>query len=86
MLLSCTDSIPERGDLVEDLLAIDDVVSVQELVTAVGESDRDISPVATTLLEMGLELAHEVLVRSQETTPSGGSIRNKTARRGYHRR
>ncbi|MFB6361501.1 MAG: Lrp/AsnC family transcriptional regulator [Halobacteriales archaeon] len=79
MLLFCTASIPERGDLVEEILAIDGVVSVQELitgeqnllVTAVGESDRDITPVANTLLEMGLEVADEVLVRSQETTPFG---------------
>ena len=51
MLLFCTASIPERGDLVPEILAIDGVVSVQELVTgeqnllvtAVGESDSDIT-------------------------------------------
>jgi DNA-binding Lrp family transcriptional regulator len=80
MLLFCTASIPERGDLVEDILAIDGVVSVQELVTgeenllvtAVGESDSDITPVAQELLDMGLTVADEVLVRSHETTPFGG--------------
>ena len=80
MLLYCTASIPERGGLVEDILAIDGVVSVQELVTgeqnllvtAVGESDSDITPVAQELLEMGLTVADEVLVRSHETTPFGG--------------
>jgi len=79
MLLFCTASIPERGDLVPDILAIDGVVSVQELVTgeqnllvtAVGESDSDITPVAQELLEMGLTVADEVLVRSHETTPFG---------------
>jgi DNA-binding Lrp family transcriptional regulator len=79
MLLYCTASIPERGGLVEDILAIDGVVSVQELVTgeqnllvtAVGESDSDITPVAQELLEMGLTVADEVLVRSHETTPFG---------------
>ena len=79
MLLYCTASIPERGDLVPDILAIDGVVSVQELVTgeqnllvtAVGESDSDITPVAQELLEMGLTVADEVLVRSHETTPFG---------------
>ncbi|MFB6167715.1 MAG: Lrp/AsnC family transcriptional regulator, partial [Haloferacaceae archaeon] len=53
MLLFCTASIPERGDLIPDILAIDGVVSVQELVTgeqnllvtAVGESDDDITPI-----------------------------------------
>ncbi len=79
MLLFCTASIPERGELVPEILAIDGVVSVQELVTgeqnllvtAVGESDDDITPVAHELLEMGLTVADEVLVRSHETTPFG---------------
>jgi Lrp/AsnC family leucine-responsive transcriptional regulator len=79
MLLYCSASIPERGDLVPDILAIDGVVSVQELVTgeqnllvtAVGESDSDITPVAQELLNMGLTVADEVLVRSHETTPFG---------------
>jgi DNA-binding Lrp family transcriptional regulator len=79
MLLYCTASIPERGDLVADILEIDGVVSVQELVTgeqnllvtAVGESDGDITPVAQELLNMGLTVADEVLVRSHETTPFG---------------
>jgi DNA-binding Lrp family transcriptional regulator len=79
MLLFCTASIPERGGLIPAILAIDGVVSVQELVTgdenllvtAVGESDTDITPVAQALLDMGLTVADEVLVRSHETTPFG---------------
>ncbi|MEZ3117467.1 Lrp/AsnC family transcriptional regulator [Halobaculum sp. MBLA0147] len=79
MLLYCTASIPDRGDLVPEILAIDGVVSVQELVTgeqnllvtAVGESDSDITPVAQELLDLGLTVADEVLVRSHETTPFG---------------
>ncbi|MFC4408285.1 Lrp/AsnC family transcriptional regulator [Haloarchaeobius iranensis] len=79
MLLYCTATIPERGDLVPDILDIDGVVSVQELVTgeqnllvtAVGETDGDITPVAQELLDMGLTVADEVLVRSHETTPFG---------------
>ena len=79
MLLYCTASIPERGDLIPEILEIDGVVSVQELVTgeenllvtAVGESDSDITPVAQALLDMGLTVADEVLVRSHETTPFG---------------
>src|SRR6056297_3315727 len=62
MLLFCTASIPERGDLIPEILDIDGVVSVQELVTGdenllvtmVGESDSDITPVAQALLDMGL--------------------------------
>jgi len=79
MLLFCTASIPERGDLIPEVLDINGVVSVQELVTgdenllvtAVGETDDDITPVAQELLEMGLTVADEVLVRSHETTPFG---------------
>jgi Lrp/AsnC family leucine-responsive transcriptional regulator len=79
MLLFCTASIPERGDRIPEILDIDGVVSVQELVTgeqnllvtAVGESDSDITPVAQQLLELGLTVADEVLVRSHETTPFG---------------
>jgi len=79
MLLFCTASIPERGELIPDILEIDGVVSVQELVTGeqnllvtvVGKTDDDITPVAQKLLEMGLTVADEVLVRSHETKPFG---------------
>lgn len=77
MLLFCTAPIPERGELIDDILEIPGVISVQELVTgeknllvtAVGETDSDITPVAQDLLEMGLTIADEVLVRSHEATP-----------------
>ncbi|XGI83717.1 Lrp/AsnC family transcriptional regulator [Halorutilales archaeon Cl-col2-1] len=80
MMLFCTASIPERGDLISEVLEIDGVVSVQELVTgdenllvtAVGENDSDITPIAQELLDMGVTVADEVLVRSHETTPFGG--------------
>ncbi|WP_277554332.1 Lrp/AsnC family transcriptional regulator [Halobaculum limi] len=79
MLLYCTASIPERGKIIPDILEIDGVVSVQELVTgeqnllvtAVGETDDDITPIAQELLDMGLTVADEVLVRTHETTPFG---------------
>lgn len=77
MLLFCTAPISERGDVVDEILEIPGVVSVQELVTgeenllvtAVGESDDDITPVAQALLDLGLTVADEVLVRSHQTTP-----------------
>lgn len=80
MLLFCTAEISERGDLIEDVLEIDGVVSVQELVTgdenllvtAVGETDGDITPVAQRLLDLGLTVSDEVLVRSHRTTPFEG--------------
>lgn len=79
MLLYCTAPIPDRGNLVADILEIDGVVAVQELVTgdenllvtAVGETDDDITPIAQRLLDMGLTIADEVLVRSHESTPFG---------------
>ena len=80
MLLFCTAPIPDRGDLVEEILALDGVVSVQELVTGeenllvtvVGETDDDITPVAQALLDLGVTVSDEVLVRSHETTPFDG--------------
>jgi len=90
MLLFCTASIPERGEIIPEILKIDGVVSAQELVTgdqnllvtAVGESDSDITPVAQELLEMGLTVADEVLVRSHETTPFGKFDPEKHAENG----
>ena len=87
MLLFCTASIPDRGDRIPEILAIDGVVSVQELVTghenllvtAVGETDEDITPVAQELLDMGLTVTDEVLVRSHETTAFGGFDRESSA-------
>ncbi|ELZ67199.1 Lrp/AsnC family transcriptional regulator [Haloferax sp. Atlit-12N] len=79
MLLYCTASIPKRGELVPEILEMDGVVAVQELVTgeqnllvtAVGETDSDITSIAQELLDMGLTVADEVLVRTHETTPFG---------------
>ncbi|KAB1196831.1 MULTISPECIES: Lrp/AsnC family transcriptional regulator [Haloferax] len=80
MLLFCTAPIPKRGAMIQDVLSIDGVVSVQELVTGeknllvtvVGKNDDDVTPVAQELLELGLTVADEVLVRTHETTPFGG--------------
>ena len=79
MLLYCTAPISERSKYVQKILEIEGIVSVQELVTgeqnllvtAIGKSDNDITPVAKKLIDMGLTVADEVLVRSHETTPFG---------------
>ncbi|ELZ23032.1 Lrp/AsnC family transcriptional regulator [Haloterrigena sp. SYSU A558-1] len=76
MLLYCTASIPERGDYIDDLLDISGVVSVQELVTgeqnllvtAVVKNDREITPIAQEISDMGLTITDEVLVRSHQST------------------
>lgn len=90
MLLFCTAPIPKRGAMIEDVLAIDGVVSVQELVTGeknilvtvVGENDDDVTPVAQELLDLGLTVADEVLVRSHKTTPFGGFTSEQSAENG----
>ncbi|MDG5757819.1 winged helix-turn-helix transcriptional regulator [Natronococcus sp. A-GB1] len=76
MLLFCTAPIPDRGEYIEEILDIPAVISVQELVTgeenllvtAVGETDQDITPVAQELSDIGLTITDEVLVRSHEST------------------
>lgn len=77
MLLFCTAPITKRGEYLERILDIPAVISVQELVTgeenllvtAVGETDRDITPVAQKLSDMDLTITDEVLVRSHKATP-----------------
>lgn len=76
MLLFCTAPIPERGEYIDDVLDISGVVSVQELVTgernllvtAVGKTDRDITPIAQEISDLGLTITDEVLVRSHRST------------------
>lgn len=80
MILFCTAPIPDRGELVEKILDISGVVSVQELVTgdenllitAVGNRDADITPVAEELMDLGLQITDEVLVRNHESAPYDG--------------
>jgi DNA-binding Lrp family transcriptional regulator len=79
MLFYCTASISKRDDFISDILAVNGVVSVQELVsgeqnllvTVVGESDSEITIVAQELLDMGLTIADEVLMRAHERAPFG---------------
>ncbi|SFS39967.1 Lrp/AsnC family transcriptional regulator [Halostagnicola kamekurae] len=76
MLLFCTAPIPDRGAYIDDLLAISGIVSVQELitgeqnllVTVVVENDRDVTPIAQQIADMGLTITDEVLVRSHKST------------------
>ncbi|MFP4632205.1 MAG: Lrp/AsnC family transcriptional regulator [Halobacteriota archaeon] len=82
MLLFCTAEIPDRGDMIDEVLDVPGVVSVQELVTgdenllvtAVGENDADITPVAQHLLDLGLTVSDEVLVRSHRSTSFDGFL------------
>lgn len=76
MILFCTAPIPDRGELVDEIKSIDGVITVQELmtgeenllVTVVGKRDREITVVAEELLDRGLKISDEVLVRRHETS------------------
>lgn len=80
MILFCTAPIPERGKLVEKILEINGVISVKELITgdenllitAVGERDADITTVAEELMDLGLKITDEVLVREHQSAPFDG--------------
>ena len=77
MMLFCTASIAERGKLVPEILELEGVTSVQELVsgqrnllvTVVGTTDDEITDVAQQLIDMGLEITDEVLVRTDLDVP-----------------
>jgi len=85
MLLYCTAPIDRRGDIADQILAIGGVIRVQELltgernllVTVVGQTDADITPVAQAIVEIGATVADEVLVRSTAVTPFDGFETNE---------
>ncbi len=76
MILFCTAPIPKRGSLVDEILEMEGVITVQELVTGeenllvtvVGKRDSDITPVAEKLLDKGIEITDEVLVRRHKSS------------------
>jgi DNA-binding Lrp family transcriptional regulator len=80
MLLYCTAPIDQRADKGAQILQIQGVVRVQELltgdrnllVTVVGQTDADITSVARSIVELGVTVADEVLVRSTAMTPFDG--------------
>jgi DNA-binding Lrp family transcriptional regulator len=77
MILFCTAPIPKRGSLVDEILELEGVITVQELVTGeenllvtvVGKRDSEITDVAETLLDKDLKITDEVLVRRHQSSP-----------------
>ena len=70
----CLAALRQHGLAAGGLLSVKELVTGDKnlLVTVVGESDSDVTPVAQKLLDMGLQIADEVLVRSMRTTTFGG--------------
>jgi len=77
VLMVCTAPIGERGDIARRALDIPGVVNVRELmvgesniqVEVVGESNDDLTRVATALPEFGLVVHDEILIRNQYFRP-----------------
>lgn len=78
VLLTCSASITERGDLVREILDIPGVVSVNELMTGnhnlhievVGQTNEDITDLAFSISEHGIDIGEEVLVKNEYPRPA----------------
>ncbi len=74
---TCTAPIAERSRLVEAAFDIEGVLNVRELMTgqrnviieAVGEQQDDITRIAETLDDLGLEVVNENMIKRAETRP-----------------
>jgi Lrp/AsnC family leucine-responsive transcriptional regulator len=77
VLMICTAPISERGDIARRVLDVPGVVNVRELmvgesniqIEVVGESNDDLTRVATALPELGLTVHNEILIRNQYFRP-----------------
>lgn len=77
VLMVCTADLPVRDDLAEQGLEIPGVVNVRELmvgddnvlVEVVGESNEDLTRIATALTDVGLEVSDEVLIKNEYAAP-----------------
>jgi DNA-binding Lrp family transcriptional regulator len=77
VLLFCTAPIPEREELAARALGVDGVVGIREiatgeenlLVTVVAENTDELTAAARRLVEFGLTIGEEELVRGDETVP-----------------
>lgn len=74
---TCTVPIADRYRLVEKAFELDGVLDVRELMTGqqnvvilvVGETQDDITEVAQTLDDLGIEVVDETLIKRAETRP-----------------
>lgn len=77
VLMVCTAPIADRGELARRALEVPGVVNVRELMVgeknvraeAVGESNDDLTRIATALSDLGLEISEEILIRQEHYRP-----------------
>jgi DNA-binding Lrp family transcriptional regulator len=78
VLFICSASITERGDLINETLDIPGVVSAKELMTGnhnlhievVGQNSDDITDLAYSISELGIQIGEEVLVKNEYPKPA----------------
>lgn len=78
VLFICTTGINERSDLIEEARSLRGVVSVRELMTGkenvhievVGQSNQDITHMATAIDSLGIDINEEILVKNEFHDPA----------------
>lgn len=78
VLFICSASITERGDLIQEVLDIPGVVSAKELmvghnnlhIEVVGKTNDDITDLAFSISELGIDIGEEVLVKNEYPKPA----------------
>lgn len=78
VLFICTASITERTDLVSEVLGIPGVVKAKELmigernlhIDVVGQNNEDITALAHTVSEKGIEIGEEILIKNEVPKPA----------------
>lgn len=78
VLFICQAPITDRGDLVNDVLEIPGVVKAKELMTGnhnlhievVGQHNEDITQLAFSITELGIQIGEEVLVKNEYPKPA----------------
>ncbi len=82
MVLICTAPIPERERLADEALTVSGVVDVREIatgtenvmVTVVAADAEELTEAARTLVELGLTIGEEELIRGDRSTPFDGFV------------
>lgn len=78
VLFICMAPITERGNLVNEVLEIPGVVNAKELMTGnhnlhievVGQQNEDITQLAFSITELGIQIGEEVLVKNEYPKPA----------------
>lgn len=78
ILFICQAPITKRGDLVQDVLDLRGVINAKELMTGkhnlhievIGQDNDDITDVAFSISELGVQIDEEVLVKNEYPKPA----------------